>query len=74
MKRYCKGGSPSPPATATVPDPAADAKAKEAAAEAKSREKRRHQQGAMNGTLATSPEGVLGAAPTNSPSLKPILG
>ena len=69
-----KGSTPKANPTPAIPDPEASEQAKAAAAEAKSREKRRAGAGSMNKTLATSPEGVLGAAPTAAPALKNQLG
>jgi hypothetical protein len=69
-----KGSVPKPNPAPVAPDPEADEMAKAAAAEAKSRQTRRAQAGSMNRTLATSPEGVLGAAPTSQPALKSQLG
>lgn len=70
-------GKPSVPALPKQTDapatPDANQKAKEAAAAAKLNAQRRGA-GSMNRTLATSPEGVLGAAPTNKPALKGSLG
>lgn len=68
------GGTPKAPAIPPPPDPEANEQAKAAAAEARSRERRRAGAGSMNRTLATSPEGVLGAAPINQPTLKSNLG
>lgn len=66
---------PPPPVTPPPPEtPPSNTEAKAAAAEAKSRERRRAQAGSMNKTLATSPEGVLGTAPTSAPALKSNLG
>ena len=69
-----KGDVPKANPAPAAPDPAADEQAKSAAAEARSREKRRAGAGSLNKTLATSPEGVLGAAPTAAPVLKNTLG
>lgn len=77
MKMQFKGGgsAPPPPATPVAPaNPDANEEAKQAAAEAKSRANRRARAGTMNQTLATGPEGALGSAPTNTPSLKSTLG
>jgi hypothetical protein len=78
LKIYLKGGKtprPTPQETPPPPpDPDANEQAKAAAAEARSRERRRATSGSMNKTLATSPEGVMGAAPINAPQLKSNLG
>ena len=73
MKSYFKGGSIDVPKQQPIPD-ADNSAAKNAAAEAKSREKRRSTGGSMNKTLATSPLGTAGAAPTAAPALKSNLG
>jgi hypothetical protein len=65
---------PKPQPVAPPPDPAADEQAKSAAAEARSRDRRRSGQGSMNNTLATSPEGALGSAPTSQPAMNKTLG
>ena len=62
------------PAPPPPVDPTANEDAKAAAASAKVNESRRLRSGSMGSTLATSPEGVLGAAPTNTPGLKSTLG
>jgi hypothetical protein len=70
-------GGPSAPKPRPVtppPDPNADEQVKSAAAEAKSRDRRRAQQGSMNNTLATSPEGTLGSAPVSAPTMNKTLG
>jgi hypothetical protein len=70
-------GGPSAPKPRPVtppPDPNADEQVKSAAAEAKSRDRRRSAQGSMNSTLATSPEGTLGSAPTAAPTMNKTLG
>ena len=73
MKTCYKGGikMPAPQPAPATPD--ANEEAKAAAAAAKVNAQRRNKTG-MNNTLAGSPEGVLGAAPTNKPALKGTLG
>lgn len=66
--------SPQPQPVTPPPDPDANEKAKSVAAETKTREQRRAAYGSMNKTIATSGEGVLGAAPVNKPELKSSLG
>lgn len=74
MKVFHKGAKiPSAKATPEIPDADGTA-AKAASAEAKNRERRRGAAGSMNKTLATSPQGTLGAAPTSTPTLKSNLG
>jgi hypothetical protein len=73
MKGYMKGKIPAPPPPPPPPEPD-DTAAKQAAAEAKMRQRRRAAAGSMNKTLATSPEGVLGSAPINRPTLNSTLG
>ena len=68
-KTPAPGPAPTPPA-----DPAANDQAKAAAAQAKANSTRRNKSGSVNGTLATGPEEVLGAAPINKPELKSALG
>lgn len=64
--------SPSPPTPPASPE--VDQAAMAAAAEAKNRQQRRQRSGMMSGTLATSPEGVLGGSPTSAPTLRSTLG
>jgi uncharacterized protein (DUF1800 family) len=65
-------GSPSQPKPTheEIPDPNAEAAKKKAAEERAKLAQRR----GTGRTIATSPQGVLGAAPTSRPELKGTLG
>lgn len=63
--------TPAPPPPPPSEDPELKAKRDEAAAAEKTKLQNRR---GSSRTIATSPMGVLGAAPTNAPGLKGYLG
>lgn len=69
-----KGKPPSAPALPPPPpDPNANEEAKANAAAAATNSKRRSLASSSEGSFGNT-QGALGAAPTNTPSLKPTLG
>jgi hypothetical protein len=73
MSKQPKVKTPPPPQKVDekdIPDPAGEAEKKKAAEE---RNKLQLKRGSSR-TIATSPQGVLGAAPTSRPELKGSLG